>query len=91
VAAKAARKIDKKTGTKTAVHYIVNARGQKTEAVLPISLYKRLLEQSEELEDIHHLDKAIKDRDFVPWEEAERQLGLLDRDAQAGNKRAGAN
>jgi len=72
MATKAAKKISKKS----AVRYIVNSQGRKTEAVLPISLYERLLEQAEELEDIRHFDKAIKDRDSIPWEEAKRQLGL---------------
>ena len=72
MATKAARKI----GKKSSVRYIVNAKGQKTEAVLPISLYRRLLKQAEELYAIRHLDKTLKDRGSIPWEEAKRQLGL---------------
>ena len=72
MATKAAKRISKKP----AVRYIVNSQGQKTEAVLPISLYRRLLEQAEEIEDIRHFDKAMKNPDSIPWEEAKRQLGL---------------
>ena len=71
-----ASKAAKKIGKKSAIRYIVNSDGKKTEAVLPISLYQRLIKRTEELEDIRHFDKAMKDRDFIPWEEAKRQLGL---------------
>ena len=72
MATKAAKRIIKKP----AVRYIVNLRGQKTEAVLPISIYRRLLEMAEELEDIRHFDKAMKNPDSIPWKEAKKQLGL---------------
>jgi hypothetical protein len=71
-----ATKAAKRIGKKNAVRYIVNSQGRKIEAIVPITLYERLLEQAEELEDIRHFDKAMKDRDSVPWEEAKRQLGL---------------
>ena len=71
-----ATKAAKRTRKKPAVRYIIDDRGRKTEAVLPISLYYRLLEQAEELEDIRHFDKAMKDPEAIPWEEAKRQLGL---------------
>jgi hypothetical protein len=71
-----ATKAAKKSSKKNAVRYIVNSQGQKTEAILPITLYERLLEQAEELEDIRHFDKAMKNRDSIPWEETKRQLGL---------------
>jgi len=69
---KAAKRVSKKP----AVRYIVNSQGQKTEVVLPISLYERLLEQAEEVEDVRHFDKAMKNPDTISWEEAKRQLGL---------------
>jgi hypothetical protein len=66
-----------KTAEKGAVRYIVNARGKKTDAVLPIRVYERLLEKAEELEDIRAFDKAMKNPDFIPWEEAEKSLSKL--------------
>jgi hypothetical protein len=77
VATKAAKKTSKKTGKKIAVRYIVNAKGKKTEVVLPLSVYKRMLERLEDIEDIKDFDEAMKDPDFIPWEEAERQLDEL--------------
>jgi hypothetical protein len=71
-----ATKTAKRINRKPAVRYIVDLQGQKTEAVLPISIYRRLLEQAEELEDIRHFDKAMKNPDSMPWEEAKKQLGL---------------
>ena len=72
MATKAAKRINKKP----VVRHIANLKGQKTEAVLPISIYRRLLEQAEELEDNRHFDKAMKNPDSIPWEDAKKQLGL---------------
>ena len=54
----------------------MNTKGEKTEVVLPIELYERLIEELEELEDIRDFDEAMKDPDFIPWEEAKKQLGV---------------
>ena len=64
------------SNTKPAVRYIVDADGKRTEVVLPILLYERLLEELEELEDIRDFDEAMKDADFVPWEDVKKQLGV---------------
>ena len=64
------------SNTEQAVRYIVDADGKRTEVVLPIVLYERLLEELEELEDIRDFDVAMKDHDFVPWEEVKKQLGV---------------
>jgi hypothetical protein len=71
-----ATKTAKKGGKRLGVRYIVDAQGEKTEVVLPIALYEKLVERAEELEDIRDFDEAMKDPDFIPWEEAKRQLGL---------------
>ena len=75
-----------KTPKKAAVRYIVNARGNKTDAVLPIRMYERLLENAEELEDIRAFDKAMKNTDFIPWEEAEKSLHKLSTKRKATQK-----
>jgi hypothetical protein len=64
------------SNTEPAVRYIVDADGKRTEVVLPIVLYERLLEELEELEDIRDFDEAMKDHDFVPWDEVKKQLGV---------------
>ena len=69
-------KATKQSSTETRVRYIVNTKGEKTEVVLPIELYERLIEELEELEDIRDFDEAMKDPDFIPWEEAKQQLGV---------------
>jgi hypothetical protein len=77
VATKAARKTAKKRGGKRpGVRFIVNSKGEKTEVVLPIAVYRKLVEQAEELEDVRAFDEAMKDPDTIPWEEAKKQLGL---------------
>ena len=66
----------KKSGSKTEVRYIVNHKGEKTEVVLPIELYEALLERIEDAEDVQAIEEAIKEPDFIPWEEAKKQLGV---------------
>jgi hypothetical protein len=75
MATKANRK-SSASNTKPAVRYIVDADGKRTEVVLPVVLYERLLEELEELEDVRDFDEAMTDRDFVPWEEVKKQLGV---------------
>jgi prevent-host-death family protein len=72
-----ATKVVKKAIRKTAVRYIVNAKGKKTGVVLPISMYERMLERLEDIEDRQDIDEAMRHPDFIPWEEAERQLDAL--------------
>ena len=71
-----ATKTAKNSSSKTQVRYIVNDKGERTEVVLPIQLYERLIERIEDTEDIRAVEKAIKDPDFIPWEEAKKQLGV---------------
>jgi hypothetical protein len=71
-----ATKATKHSSSKTQVRYIVNDKGERTEVVLPIDLYERLLERIEDAEDIQAIEEAMKDPDFIPWEEAKKQLGV---------------
>ena len=61
----------------TGVRFIVNAKGEKTEAVLPIQLYERMVELIQDAEDIRDAEQAMKNPDFIPWEEAEKLLDEL--------------
>ena len=69
-------KTAKKSSSKTEIRYIVNDKGERTEVVLPIELYEALLERIEDAEDIQAIEEAMKDPDFIPWEEAKKQLGV---------------
>jgi hypothetical protein len=69
-------KMAKTRGKRSVVRYIVDSQGKKMEAVLPVDLYENLVERIDELEDIRDFDKAMKDPDFIPWEEAKKKLGL---------------
>jgi hypothetical protein len=71
-----AAKTAQKGAKKSVVRFKRNAQGKKIEAVLPIRLYEKLIEQAEELEDIRACDKAMKNPDFIPLEEVKKQLGL---------------
>ncbi len=79
VATKAAKKTAKKKGSKRSdsVRFIVNSKGEKTEVVLPVALYEQMLEELEDAEDIRDAEEAMKDSNFIPWEEVERRLDEL--------------
>lgn len=66
----------KKSESKTQVRYIVNGKGEKTEVVLPVSLFEKLLDEVEELEDIKDFDKAMKTGEWEDFEKVTRRLGL---------------
>jgi len=70
-----ATKTAKNSSSKTEVRYIVNDKGEKTEVVLPIELYERLLDEVEELEDIKDFDEAMKKGE---WEDFEKVTKCLD-------------
>jgi hypothetical protein len=72
-----ATKTAKKGDAQLGVRYIVNALGEKTEVVLPIAVYERILELLEDAEDVQDTGEVMKHPDFVPWEEAEGQLDEL--------------
>jgi len=71
-----ATKAVKKHIVKPEVRYIVNDKGEKTEVVLPIELYERLLERIEDAEDIQAVEELMAQPDFVSWEEAKKLLGV---------------
>jgi PHD/YefM family antitoxin component YafN of YafNO toxin-antitoxin module len=71
-----ATRIMKKSESKTQVRYIVNDKGEKTEVVLPVSLFEKLLDEVEELEDIKDFDKAMKTGEWEDFEKVTRRLGL---------------
>ena len=69
-------KTSKKKSKETGVRYIVNAKGEKTEVVVPIELYKQLLKQLEDIEDIRDFDEAMEDPEWEDFEEVAKRLGL---------------
>jgi len=71
-----ATKTVKKSGSKTEVRYIVNEKGEKTEVVLPIDLYERLLDEVEELEDIKDFDEAMKKGEWEDFEKVAKRLDV---------------
>ena len=72
-----ATKAKKKSGKRLGVRFVLDARGKKTDVLMPIALYKRMLEQLEDVEDIRDAKEVMKNPQFIPWEEAERQLDAL--------------
>jgi len=71
-----ARKTTKNGNSKTDVRYIVNDKGEKTEVVLPIGLYERLLDEIEELQDINDFDEAMEKGEWEDFEEVVRRIVL---------------
>ncbi len=71
-----ATKTAKNSSFKTEVRYIVNDKGEKTEVVLPIELYERLLDEVEELEDIKDFDEAMKKGEWEDFEKVAKRLDV---------------
>jgi hypothetical protein len=69
-------KTGKNSSSKKEVRYMINDKGEKTEVVLPIELYERLLDEAEELEDIKDFDEAMKKGDWEDFEEVAKRLGV---------------
>ena len=54
--------------------FIINEKGKKISAVMPIKQYEQMLENLEELEDIKAYDKAsARKQEFVPFDMALRE------------------
>ena len=71
-----ATKTAKNSSSKTEVRYIVNDKGEKTEVVLPIELYERLLDEVEELEDFKDFDEAMKKGEWEDFEKVTKRLDV---------------
>lgn len=64
----------------TVTTFIVDDKGQKISAVVPIKKYQQLLHESEELEDIKAYDKAMKGKqEFIPLAEALKEVETIKR------------
>jgi hypothetical protein len=60
--------------------YIVDERGERVEAVLPIEEYERLLEAAEDAEALRVADEVLGrlsrgEEDLVPWREVRDAIG----------------
>jgi hypothetical protein len=57
--------------------YIVDSEGKKTEVILPIDDYYRLLSELEDLEEIRLYDKAKSvNEEVIPFDTAMKEIGL---------------
>ena len=57
--------------------YVIDENGNKTEVILSIEAYKKLLEELEELEELKLYDEAkSKENETIPFDEAMKELGL---------------
>ena len=71
-----ATKTTKNRKPETDVRYIVNDKGEKTEVVLPIELYEKLLDEIEEMQDIKDFDEAMEKGEWEDFDEVAKRLGL---------------
>ncbi len=58
------------------VRYVVNEKGEKESVVVPVSLFQKIVEELEDLEDASIVDERMKDPDWVDWDRAKQELGL---------------
>ena len=59
--------------------YIVDENGNRTDVILPVEEYERLIEALEDLEDARAADEARAavargDDEFIPYEQAREQI-----------------
>ena len=56
---------------------LITRHGEEAAVLLSPSLYEKMLDAMEELEDIAAVDEAQKDkRPGIPWEQVKKNLGL---------------
>lgn len=58
--------------------YVVDEMGERTEVILPVEEYERLLDAAEELEDAREHERVMDEirsgeEERVPWEESKRR------------------
>jgi PHD/YefM family antitoxin component YafN of YafNO toxin-antitoxin module len=58
------------------VRYVVNEKGEKESVVLPVSMFEKIVEELEDLEDAQIVEERMKDPDWVDWDRAKQELGL---------------
>ena len=64
-----------KTAKKSPIE--ISRHGEPVAVLVSPSLYEKMMEAMEELEDIAAFDEAIKRKDeSIPWEKARKDLGL---------------
>ncbi|TAL67708.1 MAG: hypothetical protein EPN82_13740 [Bacteroidetes bacterium] len=57
--------------------FIVDENGNRTDVVLPIKDYEKLLNELEEIEEVKAYDNAkIKNDEVLPFEDAMKEIGL---------------
>ena len=55
--------------------FIINEKGKRISAVVPIKKYEQLLQEAEELEDITAYDRALSRKmEFIPLEQALKEI-----------------
>lgn len=57
--------------------YVIDENGNKTEVILSIEAYKKLLQELEELEELKLYDEAkSRENEILPFDEAMKEIGL---------------
>jgi hypothetical protein len=56
--------------------FITDTEGHKIDVVLSLNDFNALIKIAEELEDVKAFDEAMKNPEFVDWEETRKDLGV---------------
>jgi hypothetical protein len=59
--------------------YLVDENGNRTEIILPVELYERMIEELEELDDIRAAEEARRELEngadeLIPWKQAKKEI-----------------
>ena len=58
------------------LQYVVDQEGHKVGVFLSMDEYEKMMELIEDQEDIKSIEAAKKENDWIPIEEARKELGL---------------
>ena len=69
------------TETKPAVRFLVDREGRRTDAVIPMEVFQRMLDALEDLEDIQNAyaaEKEMEGEEWISWEQFKKELDAAD-------------
>ena len=65
------------------IRFLVDHQGNRTDALVPIEVFQRMLDDLEDLEDIqdaYEAEQEMEGQEWVSWEDFKQELDALDTD-----------
>ena len=58
------------------VRDVVNQKGERESVVVPVSIFEKIVEELEDIEDARVVEERMKDPEWIEWNKAKEELGL---------------